>query len=97
MPNFLAGRTPAIIVATSTTFDSVSYTAVPDETPRDRPVPEYDEIIDQDEEPSKANNSLSSAKVQPNSNHYCSSPQPPETNHECAIVSLVSVYQIFSQ
>ena len=86
-------------MANSSTFDSVSYAAVPDETPGDGTMPEYDEIIDQEREPSKANYSLTPAKVQPDSNHYCSTvtPQPPESNHECTIVSLVSVYQVFSQ
>ena len=82
--NFLTGRAP-VVVANSTTFDSVSYTAVPDEI-TDGPVPEYDEIIDQEREPS---NSLTPAKVQSDSNHCCSTgPQSAENNHDCTIVSL---------
>ena len=91
MPNFLAGRIPVITVASSTTFDSVSYTAFPDGTPGDRTVPEYDEIIDKEEEPSKVNDSLVPAQAQSDSNHYCSTPQPPGNNHGCSIVSLLFI------
>ena len=92
--NFFTGRTPVVILANSNTFDSVSYTDVPDEI-ADRPVPEYDEIIDQERVHSKAN---SPAKVQAVSNRYCSTgSESQENNHDCTIVSLVSVYQVFSQ
>ena len=70
------------------TLDSVSYTAVPDETPGDGPGPEYEEII---EEPSKANDSLFPVQAQPDSNHYCSTPQPPEENHDYTIVNTVKM------
>ena len=70
-------------------FDSVSYTAVPDETPGDGPGPEYEEII---EEPSKTNGSLVPAQAQSGSNHYrySSTPQPPGNNHDYTIVNTVT-------
>ena len=83
-------------MANSITFDSVSYTAVPDEIP-DGSVPEYDEIIDSERpEFPKARDALIPAKAHPNFSHYmyCSTgPEPhPENNHDCIIVSLHSVY-----
>ena len=86
---FLIDRISAVTVTLDPAgFGSVSYTDIPAETPGDGTVPEYDEIIDQEEEPS---NSLVPAQAQPDSNHYCSAPQPPENIHDCSIVSLLFI------
>lgn len=77
---------PGVVVANSTTFDSVSYTAVPDETPG-RPVPEYEEITDQERELSKEKDVLiHPAKLQPDSNGSCGG-EPLENKHEFTVVS----------
>ena len=73
-------------MANSTAFASVSYTAVSEET-TDGPAPDYDEIIDEEKEPSKTIDSIAPANPQPDSNYYCGTPQPLENNSDGTIVS----------
>ena len=81
-------------MANSTTkFDSVSYTAVPDETP-DGPVPEYEEVAESDadldqRESSNEKDTCSAAKTQ--LHYYSVGPQSFKDNHDCTVVSLFSI------
>ena len=82
---FLTDRTLIVVANSTTKFDSVSYTAVPDEIP-DGPVPEYEEIADADLDQRESSNEKDSvAKTQL---HYHSmGPQCFKDNHDCIIVS----------
>ena len=83
-------------MANSTTkFDSVSYTAVPDEAP-DGPVPEYEEIADADldqRESSKEKDSAAKTQL----HYYSVGPQSFKDNHDCTVVSLFSIDYFFSK
>ena len=88
---FLTDRTPIVVANSTTKFDSVSYTAVPDETP-EGPVPEYEEIADADLDQSESSNekdTCSAAKIQ--LHYYSVGPQSSKDNHDCTVVSLFSI------
>lgn len=70
--------------ANSTTFDSVSHTAAPYESPGVL-MPDYEEVTDASER--KPTNEEKDSLT---SNRYCSSgPQSPENDHEYTTVSLL--------
>ena len=82
-------------MANSTTkFDSVSYTAVPDEAP-DGPVPEYEEVAESDadlDQRESSNEKDSIAKT-----YYSMGPQSFKDNRDCTVVSLFSIDYFLSQ
>jgi hypothetical protein len=82
-------------MANSTTFDSISYMAVPDEIPDGPVVPEYEEIADEGQKEPSDNEKDSAAKTQ--HLYYSMGPQSLNDNHDCTIVSLLSINQFFSQ
>ena len=72
---------------------SASYKAVP-EYVKDGPTPDYDEITDETK-PSKDVDNLITATATNDSNYYCRTPQPPDSEHQLPIVRIYYLYAWF--
>ena len=72
----------------STKFDSVSYTAVPDEA-SEGPVPEYEEVAESDADLDQRESSNEKDNIA--KTYYSVGPQSFKDNNDCTVVSSFSI------
>ena len=85
---FLYPDRATIAAPSSSVFDAVSYTAMPQQIPEGRPAPDYDEILDQESSSSETNDSVmrrNKRNVHSDFNHHRGTPQLPGNDADTAV------------